>query len=245
MEENASIHVGTSGWQYDHWRGPFYPEDLPKRAYLEYYARQLDITEVNSFFYGLPKPETVTAWREAVPGDFRFAVKASRYITHMKKLKDPRDSLERFWERARLLGEQLGPVLFQLPPRWHVNTERLEAFLQALPEGPQYTFEFRDPSWFDPKVYELLERHGAAFCIYELGEQASPREVTADFVYIRLHGPEAGYSGDYGDEALQRWAERLRQWRGEGRSAYLFFDNDEAGYAARDALRLRDLLGQD
>jgi uncharacterized protein YecE (DUF72 family) len=242
MHSPARIQVGTSGWLYDHWRGPFYPQDLPKRAFLEYYADRLAITEVNSFFYGLPKPETVAGWREAVPADFRFAVKASRYITHMKKLKDPAASLERFWERAQLLGDQLGPVLFQLPPHWHVNAERLEAFLAALPEGPQYTFEFRDPSWFDDAVYELLERHNAALCIYELGDQESPRRVTADFVYIRLHGPEAGYAGDYGEQALADWARRLRQWQAEGRSVYLFFDNDEAGYAAQDALRLSRLL---
>jgi len=238
------IRVGTSGWQYDHWKGPFYPEDLPKRAFLEYYADRFETTEVNSFFYGLPKPETVTAWRGAVPEGFEFAVKGSRYITHMKKLKDPEASVAKFWERASLLQDQLGPVLFQLPPNWNVNIDRLHAFLQALPRGPRYTFEFRDESWFAPEVLELLEANGAAFCVYELGEQSSPVTVTADFAYVRLHGPEAGYSGDYGDEALREWAGRLRGWQDQGLDAYLFFDNDEAGYAAQDGVRLRRLLGQ-
>ena len=238
------IRIGTSGWQYDHWKGPFYPEDLPKRAFLEWYAGCFDTTEVNSFFYGLPKPETVAGWREAVPSGFEFAVKGSRYITHMKKLKEPEASLGRFWERAGLLGDQLGPVLFQLPPNWNVNADRLRAFLQALPSGPRYTFEFRDDSWFAPEVYELLEEHGAAFCVYELGDQASPVKVTADFAYVRLHGPEAGYAGDYGDQALAAWAHQLGTWQKQGLDAYLFFDNDQAGYAALDGLRLRQLLGQ-
>ena len=238
------IHIGTSGWQYDHWKGPFYPEDLAKRDWLAWYASRFDTTEVNSFFYGLPKAETVTAWLQAVPADFEFAVKGSRYITHMKKLKDPEASVARFWEQASLLGDQLGPVLFQLPPNWNANVDRLRSFLQGLPRGQRYTFEFRDESWFIPEVYEVLEEHGAAFCIYELGEQASPVRVTADFAYVRLHGPEAGYSGDYGEQELTAWAETLKSWRDRGLDAYLFFDNDEAGYAARDGLRLREQLGQ-
>ncbi|MFA9460513.1 DUF72 domain-containing protein [Thiohalorhabdus methylotrophus] len=240
--EAPRIRIGTSGWQYDHWRGPFYPQDLPKNAFLEYYAERFAATEINSFFYGLPKEETVRKWREGVPDGFRFAVKASRYITHMKKLKDPGPSLERFWERAEALGSRLGPVLFQLPPNWKVNADRLRQFLEALPRGPEYTFELRDPSWFDARVYELLQEHGAAFCIYELGETASPLQVTADFVYVRLHGPEEEYAGSYGDEALQAWGQRLREWQDQGKAAYVFFDNDEAGHAARNALRLREML---
>ena len=238
------IRIGTSGWQYDHWKGPFYPEDLPKRDFLAFYAGRFDTTEINSFFYGLPKPETVAGWRDVVPAGFSFAVKGSRYITHMKKLKDPGASVAKFWERAQLLGGQLGPVLFQLPPNWNANPDRLRAFLDALPPGPRYTFEFRDDSWFAPEILELLEANGAAFCVYELGEQASPVAVTADFAYVRLHGPEAGYAGDYGDEALQAWADRLRDWQQRGLDTYLFFDNDEAGYAAQDGLRLRAMLGQ-
>ncbi|HKJ72388.1 MAG TPA: DUF72 domain-containing protein [Gammaproteobacteria bacterium] len=239
------IRIGTSGWQYDHWKGPFYPRELARRGFLGYYAERFDTTEVNSFFYGLPKADTVASWRQAVPADFAFAVKASRYITHMKKLKDPEASLARFRERIDLLGSQLGPILFQLPPNWGANPDRLRAFLQALPKGPRYTFEFRDPSWFTPEVLGLLEDYGAAFCIYELGEQVSPLTVTADFAYVRLHGPEAGYRGDYGEGALESWAHQLRHWQGQGLDTYLFFDNDEAGYAALDGMRLRRLLGQE
>ncbi len=244
MTKTSQIRIGTSGWQYSHWQGPFYPEELAKRSFLEYFAQQFDTVEVNSFFYGLPKAETVTGWRETVPEGFEFAVKASRYITHMKKLKDPEASLGNFWDRVKLLGEQLGPVLFQLPPRWNVNVARLRSFLRFLPSGPRYAFEFRDASWFVPEVFALLEEQEAAFCIYELGEQASPVVTTADFVYVRLHGPKANYSGDYDDEALRGWARRLREWQGQGFDAYLFFDNDESGYAAQDGLRLRQLLGQ-
>ncbi|HKJ87247.1 MAG TPA: DUF72 domain-containing protein [Gammaproteobacteria bacterium] len=243
-QEAPRIRIGTSGWQYDHWRGPFYPQDLPKKAFLEHYAEHFDTTEINSFFYGVPKAETVRRWREEVPEGFRFAVKASRYITHMKKLKDPEPSLERFWEGAEGLGSRMGPVLFQLPPNWGLNLDRLRRFLEALPSGVRYAFEFRDRSWFDDSVYQLLEEHNAAFCIYELGGRSTPCLATADFVYIRLHGPEEEYRGSYGDEALQLWAERLRQWREEGKGGYLFFDNDEAGFAARNALRLRELLGK-
>ncbi|KPV39117.1 hypothetical protein AN478_12525 [Thiohalorhabdus denitrificans] len=236
------IRIGTSGWQYDHWRGPFYPQDLPKNAFLEYYAERFNATEINSFFYGLPKAETVARWRDAVPADFLFAVKASRYITHMKKLKDPGPSLERFWERAGLLGDRLGPVLFQLPPKWGLNLDRLQAFLEALPRGPRYAFEFRDPSWFDERVYTLLREHNAGFCIYDLSGTECPLQVTADFVYVRLHGPAGAYAGTYDDEALRQWAGRLHEWQVRGLEGYVFFDNDEAGYAALDAERLRELV---
>ncbi len=244
MTDIQQIRIGTSGWQYPHWKGPFYPQEIPKRSFLEYYAGSFETVEVNSFFYGLPKEETVAGWRDSVPEEFEFAVKASRYITHMKKLKDPGAGLDKFWQRASLLGEQLGPVLFQLPPNWGVDTERLRSFLQALPQGPRYTFEFRDESWFASEALALLEEYGAALCVYELGEWASPVTVTADFAYVRLHGPEAGYSGDYGSEALEGWARQLREWAERGLDAYLFFDNDEAGYAARDGLLLKELLRQ-
>jgi uncharacterized protein YecE (DUF72 family) len=187
----------------------------------------------------------VAEWRDTVPEGFRFAVKASRYITHMKKLKDPADSVARFFERAEGLGDRLGPVLFQLPPNWRANPERLDAFLAGLPSGPGYVFEFRDPSWFDDAVRDVLARHNAAFCIYDLAGEQSPLTVTADFVYVRLHGPaETAYQGSYSDEALAEWAQRFRAWRDAGRDVYCFFDNDEAGYAALDAQRLQGLLGQ-
>lgn len=242
MSGEGRVHIGTSGWHYPHWKGPFYPGGLADESLLAEYARHFRSVEINSSFYRLPEEETFEAWRRAVPEGFLFAVKASRYITHMKKLKDPAASLARFLERAELLGEKMGPVLFQLPPRWHLDLDRLRAFLQALPRGHRYAFEFRDESWFDPGVYEALAG-SAAFCIFDLDGRLSPRETTADFVYIRLHGPDGPYRGQYSTEALAGWAGAISTWRQGGKDVYCYFDNDEAGYAPQDALRLQEMLG--
>ena len=176
------------------------------------------------------------------PAGFSFAIKASRYITHMKKLRAPRTSLRAFLAVTRALGNKCGPLLFQLPPRWRCNPERLAAFLKALPKNRECAFELRDPSWHNPEVYALLRRYNAAFCIYELAGFESPQVITADFAYIRLHGPAAyAYGGSYSDRALETWAERIRAWK-QLRRVYVYFDNDEAGYAVRNALVLRTLL---
>jgi uncharacterized protein YecE (DUF72 family) len=238
----AGIHIGTSGWHYDHWVGPFYPQNMKPVDFLPYYARHFGATEINNTFYQLPKRNTLTQWRDATPKDFLFACKASRYITHMKKLKDPQESCRRFFGAVNALGEKLGPILFQLPPRWNANVERLESFLAALPECQRYAFEFRDASWFAADVYEVLARHNAAFCLYELGGRRSAVKVTADFVYVRLHGPDGPYRGSYDGRTLHGWIRRFHGWRREGRDVYCFFDNDEKGYAARDALRMKEML---
>ncbi len=238
----ATCYIGTSGWYYPHWQGPFYPPDLAPAAWLEYYARHFATVEINSSFYRLPSPAAVRAWKNATPASFGFAIKASRYITHMKKLRAPRTSLRAFLAVTRALGNQCGPLLFQLPPRWRCNPERLAAFLKALPGNRDCAFELRDPSWHNPEVYALLRRHNAAFCIYELAGFESPRVITADFAYLRLHGPaDYAYGGSYPDRALAAWAERIRGWR-QLRRVHVYFDNDEAGYAVRNALTLRTLL---
>jgi uncharacterized protein YecE (DUF72 family) len=234
--------IGTSGWRYEHWEGPFYPEDLKEGQYLPFYAETFASVEVNSAFYGLPSAESVHMWRQAVPGEFVFSLKASRYVTHMKKLKDPDQGLVNFLEAARPFGDQLGPLLFQLPPKWRVNVERLAAFLQALPEDGRHTFEFRDQSWLIDEVFELLERHNVAFCIYELEGFQAEKRVTADFVYIRLHGPGAAYQGDYDDATLQGWAGAVSAWLDKGLDVYCYFDNDQNGYAAKNAARLQEML---
>lgn len=238
---NSSIHIGTSGWRYDHWRGPFYPQDLPQREMLKFYMEHFHTVELNNTFYQLPRQKTLAGWRDTVPGGFIFSVKASRYITHMKKLKDPEQSVPPLLERTEELKEKLGPFLFQLPPRWSINTERLDSFLEALPQGLSCAFEFRDPSWFDSRTYSILERHGAAFCIYHLAGRLSPKAVTADYVYVRLHGPGDAYQGKYDEEALSQWANAFSAWADEGREVYCYFDNDEAGYAAQDAARLQEM----
>ena len=238
----TAYYVGTSGWHYPHWRGPFYPPALPANAWLDYYARHFATVEINSSFYRRPSQATARVWRNATPTGFTFAIKASRTITHMKKLRAPRTSLRAFLAVTQALGNKCGPLLFQLPPRWRCNPERLAAFLQALPGNRECAFELRDPSWHNPEVYALLRRYNAAFCMYELGGFESPQIVTADFAYIRLHGPAAyAYGGSYSDSALETWANRIRGWK-KLRRVYVYFDNDEAGYAACNALMLRALL---
>jgi uncharacterized protein YecE (DUF72 family) len=240
----CDIRIGTSGWHYTHWRGPFYPPDLRAADMLAWYLKRFDTVEINNSFYRLPTRETFAAWRRATPAQFCFAVKGSRYITHRKRLKDPQPALERLLPAAEALGRKLGPILFQLPPRWSRNIERLADFLDALPARRRYAFEFRDPSWHDAAVYRLLNKHNAAFCIYELDGFVSPVEVTADFVYVRLHGPGRKYEGDYAPHALAAWAAHIRGWRRTLAAVYVYFDNDQAGYAAKNAAELKALVGQ-
>lgn len=240
----TEIRIGTSGWHYDHWAGVFYPQGLPQGERLRFYSRYFDTVEINNSFYRLPGEAAVLQWRETVPSGFLFAVKGSRFITHMKKLKDAAEPLMTFMERMRALGDRLGPILFQLPPGWRVNLPRLREFLSLLPSGHRYAFEFRDPSWFDPGVYKELGRWGCAFCQYQLGDVVSPRVVTADFVYIRLHGPGGPYRGRYGGEGLKPWLRSIEDCRRKGLSIYCYFDNDERGYAVEDALLLRDMVAE-
>ncbi len=240
------MRVGTSGWHYAHWRGRIYPPTLPPRDWLSHYAGQLDSVEVNNSFYRLPEANTLAEWAERTPTDFEFALKAPRGITHLRKLGGRREPLDTFLARAALLGNKCGPLLFQLPPHWHCNTTRLASFLRQLPTGHQrVAFEFRDPSWHNDEVYALLAEHGAAFCIYHLAGQTSPRVLTADFVYLRLHGPAGAYAGRYHPRTLQHWAGQISDWRQQGHAVYVYFNNDEAGYAFRNACQLRDLLAAD
>ena len=238
----ATYYIGTSGWHYPHWRGRFYPDDLPAHEWLRYYAQHLDSVEINASFYRLPSMSAVRSWVQDAPANFTFALKASRYITHMRKLRAPHASTHALFKVARALGAKCGPILFQLPPRWRCNPKRLADFLRALPRGHDYAFEFRDPSWHNPEVYALLRRHRAAFCMYQLAGFESPHVLTADFTYVRLHGPAAyGYGGLYSDAALAAWVDEIRGWK-KLRRVYVYFDNDEAAYAVRNARTLRALL---
>jgi uncharacterized protein YecE (DUF72 family) len=234
-----NLYIGASGWHYGHWRGRFYPEELPPREWLSFYAREFSCVELNNSFYKLPKPAVIQTWVEQTPSSFRFAVKASRFITHMKKLRNCGEALQTFLDIVHGLGNKLGPILFQLPSHWHVNPGRLQEFLQSLPRKQRFAFEFRDLSWHVPEIYECLNRYDAAFCQFDLGGFQSPCEITADFVYIRLHGPAAAYSGSYSAHSLRIWADRLCLWRSQGKDVYLFFDNDQAGYAAHNAKTLQ------
>jgi len=239
----AEIRIGTSGWHYKHWLGNFYPQKLPASKMLAYYYEHFDTVEVNNSFYMLPKFETMHAWRDATPVNFQFAVKASRFLTHNKKLKDPQNALDNFLPRAEALGKKLGPILFQLPPSWRINAERLTEFLEALPRYHRYTFEFREQSWICDEICQILKQYNAAFCIYDIGGFHSPIQVTADWTYVRLHGPGKKYQGSYSEQVLDEWAERIRNWSANLKAIYVYFDNDQAGYAAQNALTLRKMVG--
>jgi uncharacterized protein YecE (DUF72 family) len=234
------FRVGTSGWHYKHWLGNFYPLKLPTPKMLAWYAERFDTVEVNNSFYHLPLETALDDWRRTVGKDFCFAVKGSRFITHMKKLKDPEPALEKFLRRVERLGRKLGPILFQLPPNWGPDLARFEDFLKALPRKHRYAFEFRNPGWFEEPILDALVRHRAALCVYDLAGFQSPIRVTADFAYVRFHGPGGRYQGNYTRRMLSEWAGRMRCWN--AKTVYVYFNNDAGGFAVRNALELRQLL---
>jgi uncharacterized protein YecE (DUF72 family) len=239
----ARIYIGTSGWHYKHWRGSFYPEHLRTQDWLQFYSAHFNTVELNNSFYHLPANSSFDAWRDSSPRDFLFAVKGSRFITHMKKLKDAKSSTAKFFKAAQHLQRKLGPVLFQLPPRWHVNVGRLAEFLSMVPKNHQYVFEFRDDSWYAEGVYETLKSHNAALCIHDLGGTQTPIELTADFTYLRFHGPtEARYAGSYSSATLEKWADRIGEWNQNLTSIYAYFNNDVGGFAPQNAEKLQNLL---
>jgi uncharacterized protein YecE (DUF72 family) len=239
----AEIRIGTSGYHYNHWRGTFYPEKLPQKQWLSYYLEHFDTVELNNTFYRLPTFDAMNAWRENTPPNFLFAVKGSRFITHNLKLSRPENAIHNILPRAETLGKKLGPILWQLPPKWRVNAQRLEEFLQALPTYHRYVFELREFSWLTAEIYALLERYNAAFCIYEIAGFQSPMITTSDVVYVRLHGPgEKKYQGSYERGTLRRWARQIENWYDVGKNVYVYFDNDEAGYAPHNAIALKKML---
>jgi uncharacterized protein YecE (DUF72 family) len=250
MEPNRKpeLRIGCSGWQYRHWRGDFYPAGLAQARWFAHYALHFDTVEINNSFYRLPEAETFARWREQAPGRFLYAVKASRFLTHMKKLKDPEDPLFRFFDNARHLGPRLGPILYQLPPRWPLDLARLETFLVALRRvsrelrvGPHHAIEFREPSWYDERVYELLRRHRVALCLHDMQGSATAMMAIGPFVYVRFHG-WTKYAGRYEDERLEEWAAWLAARHAEGLPVFAYFNNDVGGHAPRDAVRLRAMI---
>ena len=240
----AEIRIGTSGWHYKHWISRYYPAEMKPEGMLAHYLRDFDTVELNNTFYHLPNEISFDNWRKSTPHDFVFAVKGSRFLTHMVKLKEPQRGLDNFMPRAERLRWKLGPVLWQLPPNWNANADRLEAFLGALPKKHRYTFELRNESWMTPAVYDILRAHNAAFCIYELAGYRTPLEITADWTYIRLHGPTRHkYQGSYSDEQLAEWAARIKAWSRKLKAIYVYFDNDDSAYAVDNALTLKRLVG--
>ena len=257
----ARVLIGTSGWHYDSWRGPFFPEGLPLKQQLRYYADQFDTTELNGVFYRTPTPEAVTGWREQTGRDFIFAWKASKFITHWKRLSDRSvNSLELLEDRISRLGGKIGPILFQLPPQFEANADRLASFFKLLSRKRRYSFEFRHPSWYQPRILRMLAEENISLCLSDHHDAPAPWKRTADFVYVRLHGDKKLYASGYSDEALRDWARRIRAWqRGAqpardprisrsappkraSRDVYVYFDNDMKVKAPCDAHALAALL---
>ncbi len=237
------MRVGTSGWHYPHWKGVFYPRELRSGEWLPFYASRFDTVEINNSFYRLPSRETFSAWARSVPSGFVFAVKASRFITHLKKLKEPGDALSALLGNASGLGDSLGPILFQLPPRWKRDTTRLAAFAEALPPGYRYAFEFRDESWLHPETYRILEDKGMALCIADSPSFPRSRRLTAPFAFLRFHGGAVLYGSKYSQKELRGWASFARSLLESGIDVYAYFNNDARGYAVEDAALFRELTG--
>jgi uncharacterized protein YecE (DUF72 family) len=239
---SARYYIGTSGWHYEHWRGLFYPEKLAKARWLEFYAGHFTTVELNNTFYRLPSENAFDTWRDATPADFTFAVKVSRFITHIKRLKDVGEPVERFIARAGILGNKLGPLLYQLPPNMHRNDGRLASFLSALPPAKRHVIEFRHESWLDEKVFDILRRYNVGFCVFDMPDVTCPIVATADFAYIRFHGSTGLYFSCYSDEELMSWAKRLKNLAQNLKAVYIYFNNDAEAYAVSNAGTLRAYL---
>jgi uncharacterized protein YecE (DUF72 family) len=241
----ARVHIGTSGWTYDHWLGRFYPAgtagQAKRESRLRHYARTFRSVEINASFYRLPTERAMAAWLADTPPDFVFTAKISRFITHMKRLRDPQVHIPIFFGRIAALAPKLGACLVQLPPNFRADLARLEAFCDRLPPG-RHAFELRHESWWTDETYAFLGARNLAFCLFHLAGRETPPVTTADFTYIRLHGPDGAYQGSYDDATLERWRERIEGWRASGRDVFCYFDNDEKAYAAEDARRLQDRL---
>lgn len=236
--------IGTSGWSYDHWDGVLYPPGLPSRERLAHYVREFDTVEVNATFYRWPRDITFAGWRTRLPAGFRMAVKAPRGLTHGRRLHQPEQWLDRVAVGLHALADRRGPLLVQLPPDMERDDERLDWFLRRTPEWMRPVMEFRHASWHEEEVFSLLERRGAAYCVMSGAGLACTLRATAPLVYVRLHGPDdrALYAGSYSDADLSWWADRLREWEGQGREVYAYFNNDGDGHAVRNARTLRSLL---
>jgi uncharacterized protein YecE (DUF72 family) len=242
-KQRRRIHIGTSGWSYPSWRGPFFPKEVMIKHHLAYYATQFETAELNGVFYRTPTLEAVQGWRDQTPDDFIFAWKASKFITHWKRLSDRSvNSLELIEERLDILGAKAGPVLFQLPPRFEAKPERLASFLKLLSPKRRYAFEFRHPSWYTKEVFAILGKADISLCISDHHHAPAPWLATASFVYVRGHGPGGKYHGNYPDADLREWARHIRTWRKQRREVFVYFDNDQKSAAPADALRLKSML---
>jgi uncharacterized protein YecE (DUF72 family) len=241
---SATVHIGTSGWHYKHWLGDFYPARFPPAKMLAWYAREFHTVEINNSFYRLPEEKTFKDWAATVPTGFLFAVKASRFLTHIKRLKDAKDPIDLFFSRAKHLGPHLGPVLFQLPPKWKADPKRLQDFLEVLPRNHSYAVEFRDDTWYTEEIYGLLREHNVALCIHDWHTAPWQQELTANSSYLRFHGTGGRYAGNYPDHLLQSWAGKIQNWASRLSEIYVYFNNDVGGHAIRNARTLRSAVAK-
>jgi uncharacterized protein YecE (DUF72 family) len=239
---NSLVHIGTSGWSYSHWAEKFYPDGLKNKRWLNYYSGQFNTVEINSSFYHLPTPQTFMTWKESTGTDFLFSVKASRYITHIKRLIDCREAFNRLLAAAKELGEKLGPFLFQLPPNMSKNENRLEEFLKILPVKYKYAFEFRNESWLTGDIYDLLKNAGCAFVISSSPGFPYKEEITADFCYIRMHGPRDLYSSSYSNDELKKISSLIKKNLNKSIESYVYFNNDAKCYAVENARTLIEMV---
>ncbi len=238
-----ALSIGCSGFSYKHWKDTFYPADLPERKWLEYYSRVFSTVELNVTFYHLPSQSAFRSWQRGTPPEFVFAVKGSRFITHVKRLLDPQEPLIKFFEGASLLGNKLAVVLWQFPPAFKLNLERFSSFLALLGKFPcRHTFEFRHESWIVPPIIDLCRQNNAALCMADSPPYLDELPVTADFVYLRRHGQQARYAGRYSKIQLAGDAERIRKYQAEGRDVFIYFNNDAHGYAPKNAKELIEML---
>jgi len=240
----APVRIGCSGWIYQHWRGLFYPEKLPVKRWFGFYAEEFDTVEINNSFYRLPRPETFEGWRKQAPPGFCYAVKANRFLTQAKKLKDCEEPLARQMASFDALKPALGPILYQLPPRFKVNLKRLDSFLRIAPTDVTNVFEFREPSWYTDEVFALLDRHGASLCAHDMQGLASPRLAVGPIAYLRFHGGISKYYGRYSDTALLQWTDWIIDQRCAGRAVWAYFNNDPEAHAIHDAQTLRAMVRQ-
>jgi uncharacterized protein YecE (DUF72 family) len=240
VSAKGRVRIGTSGYQYKHWKGLFYPADLPQKQWFSHYAAHFDTVEINNTFYRLPEAETFDAWRKQAPSGFLYVIKFSRYGSHLKRLKEPRATLKLFLERVGHLQHLLGPILVQLPPNWRVDVGRLAEFLQAAPRSLRWAIEFRDPSWLCEEIYALLESHNSALCIHDIIKD-HPRRITADWVYLRFHG--RNYGGSYTAEQLKAEAKWIKRQAADAKDVYVYFNNDLHGHAVTNAADLRRYVG--
>jgi uncharacterized protein YecE (DUF72 family) len=239
----SKIRIGTSGWTYDGWRGPFYPKEVPKKDWLAWYGRRFQTAEINGSFYRTPSLEAVRAWRDHTPAHFVFAWKASKFITHWKRLSEKSaNSIQLMETRLEALSPKVGVVLFQLPPQFAKQRERLASFLDMLPRRYLYAFEFRHQSWYEDDVLDLLREHDVALCLSDHHDAPAPWEVTARHVYVRGHGPDGRYRDNYPDQTLRAWARHIAKWRRQRRTVFVYFDNDQKSAAPADARRLMAVL---